>query len=309
MATSNTIQPSRPASNHNQGGFRQHKFAPYLFVSPFYILFIIFFLLPTIFALVLSLYRWRALGEPTFFAFRNFERLFQDRIFWMSVKNTLWYSAFSLFIVVPMGLLQALALNSRRLKFRTFWRALYFSPIVASTVAVAIVFRVLYNTEYGLINIGLEALGFQAVDWLGNRQTARFAVMLVVLWRWTGLQAMYFLAGLQSIPEDLYEAAKIDGANTLQQFFDVTLPMLRPVILFVMVVVLIGSMQIFDDPQILTGGGPANSSLSVVQYLYTRGIERLEYGYASAVGVFLFGVIFILSLVQLFLLRERNEKS
>lgn len=308
MAIVNDSKAVETASPRWSSRFRQSKLAPYYFISPFFILFAIFFLFPTVAALGLSLYRWRALSEPVFFELRNFERLFQDRVFWMAVENTIYYAAFSLFVIVPLGLLQALALNSKKLKFATFWRAVYFSPIVASTVAVALVFRVLYNTEYGLINIGLEALGFAKVDWLGNQDTARFAVMGVVLWRWTGLQAIYFLAGLQSIPEDLYEAAKIDGANALQRFFNVTLPMLRPVTLFVLVIVMIGSMQIFDDPQILTQGGPANASLSVVQYLYTRGIERLEYGYASAVGVFLFVVIFVLSLVQFRVLSRPGEE-
>jgi multiple sugar transport system permease protein len=201
-------------------------------------------------------------------------------------------------VVAPLALLQAMALNSKRLMFRTFWRMVYFSPIVTSTVAIAIVFQILYNREFGAINGFILSIGLAPVDWLGNPGTVKFAVMGVVLWRWTGLLAIYFLAGLQSIPEELHEAAAIDGANGWQRFFYVTLPMLRPVVLFVMVIVLIGSMQIFDDPQILTGGGPANASISVVQYLYSRGIDRLEYGYAAAVGVFLFVVIFVLSLVQ-----------
>jgi ABC-type sugar transport system permease subunit len=142
------------------------------------------------------------------------------------------------------------------------------------------------------------ALGGVPVDWMGNVAVARIAVMGVVIWRWTGLLAVYFLAGLQSIPEELHEAAAIDGADGLRRFFYVTLPLLRPVTLFVCVIVLIGSMQIFDDPQLLTNGGPANATISIVQYLYTQGIQNLLFGYASAVGLVLFVVIFVLSLVQ-----------
>jgi multiple sugar transport system permease protein len=290
-----------------RGFFRQDLLAPYVFISPFYILFTIFFLVPTVFALVISLYRWRALSEAEFFALRNFERLYGDEIFWLSVQNTAFYSVASLFVVVPLALLEALALNSKKLYFRTFWRAVYFVPIVTSTVAVAMVFQLLYNREFGLINAVIGYFNIAPIDWLGNRDVAKYAVMGVVLWRWTGLLAVYFLAGLQSISQELLEAAEIDGANTLQRFLYITLPLLRPVVVFVMLIVLIGAMQIFDDPRIMTDGGPANATLSVVQYLYTRGIERLEYGYASAVGVFLFVVIFVLSLIQFRALRGFSE--
>jgi len=281
---------------------RPEKVAPYFFVSPFFILFIIFFLLPSLAALVLGFFRWSSLGTPEFFGLRNYERLFADPIFWKSVKNTAFYSGISLFVIVPLGLLEALALNSPRLRFSTFWRAIYFAPIVTSAVAISLVFRHLYNSQYGLINQLLLALGGMPIDWLADGNYVKIAVMGVVLWRWTGLISIYFLAGLQSIPEELHEAAAIDGANELQRFFRITLPLLRPVTLFVSVIVLIGSLQIFDDPQVLFGtanpGGPANAGLSIVQYLYGRGIGQLLYGYASAVGLFLFFIIFALSLVQ-----------
>ena len=281
---------------------RQDKYAPYFFISPFYILFTVFFLLPTVFALVLGFLKWNSMGTPEWFALRNYERLFGDEVFWRAVGNTVFYSGFSLFIIVPLALLEAMALNSKMLRFRTLWRAIYFAPIVTSTVAISLVFRMFYNSEYGLLNQIILAFGGLPVDWLGNQGVAKIAVMGVVVWRWTGLLAVYFLAGLQSIPEELYEAAAIDGANGIQRFRSVTLPSLRPVILFVSVIVLIGSLQIFDDPQIMFGnanpGGPANAGLSIVQYLYGRGIGQLLYGYASAVGLVLFVAIFVLSLAQ-----------
>jgi ABC-type sugar transport system permease subunit len=282
---------------------RQDKYAPYFFISPFYILFTIFFLFPTLFALVLGFLRWSSIGTPEWFGIRNYERMFTgDPVFWQAVTNTIFYAAASLFVIVPLALLEAMALNSKRLRFRTLWRAVYFAPIVTSSVAISIVFRMLYNREFGLINEFIMAMGGIPVDWLGSAAAVKFAVMGIVLWRWTGLLSVYFLAGLQSIPEELYEAAAIDGANNVQRFFNITLPSLRPVILFVAVIVLIGSMQIFDDPQILFGnnnpGGPGNAGLSIVQYLYRYGITQLLYGYASAVGLFLFVIIFVLSLIQ-----------
>jgi ABC-type sugar transport system permease subunit len=265
-------------------------------------LFTVFFLFPTLFALVLGFLKWNSMGTPEWFALRNYERLFGDTVFWQAVGNTVFYSAGSLFIIVPLALLEAMALNSRLLRLRTLWRAIYFAPIVTSAIAIGLVFRMFYNKEYGLLNNIIEVFGGTRVDWLGNQSMAKVAVMGVVIWRWTGLLAVYFLAGLQSIPEELYEAAAIDGANGRQRFLHITLPSLRPVILFVSVIVLIGSLQIFDDPQILFGngtpGGPGNAGLSIVQYLYGRGIGQLLYGYASAVGLFLFVVIFVLSLLQ-----------
>lgn len=306
LTTNDSAPPSLFAKKRKV--YRPGGFAPYLFISPFYVLFGTFFLLPTLFALVLGFFSWSALGTPKFFGVRNYERLFTgDPIFWTAVGNTAFYAAASLFVVAPLALLMALALNAKQLRFRTFWRAIYFAPIVTSTVAVSLVFRLFYNEQYGLINSVITMLGGTPVNWLGSMAAAKFAVMGVVIWRWTGLLSIYFLAGLQAVPGELYEAAAIDGATRIQRFFSVTLPSLRPVILFVSVIVLIGSLQIFDDPQILTGGGPANSSLSIVQYLYIRGVSNLYYGYASAVGVFLFVVIFTLSLLQFGLFKGFRE--
>ncbi|MAU11851.1 MAG: hypothetical protein CL607_18640 [Anaerolineaceae bacterium] len=298
------VQPSDGRLSTGAGGAR---FAPYMFISPFFIIFFLFFLFPTAFALVLGFFNWRGLGQPEFFELRNYERLMRDPIFFQAVQNTVFYTGFSLFIIMPLALLEAMALNAKILWFKTLWRILYFAPIVTSTVAVAIVFRMLYNREFGLINEFLMSIGLTPVDWLGDPNAVKFAVMGLVVWRWTGLLAVYFLAGLQSIPDTLYEAASIDGANGIQRFFYITIPSLRPVILFVSVIVMIGALQIFDDPQVLFGsgspGGPANAGLSIVQYLYSRGIGDLLYGYASAVGLLLFIGIFVLSLVQFRLLR------
>src|SRR5690606_6029372 len=279
MSLTDLEQVRSPSAAGKTAGMAQIRIAPYIFISPFFILFAVFFLFPTVFALILGFFNWRGLGQPEWFALRNYERLFRDQIFWQSVQNTIFYSGFSLFIIVPLALLEAMALNAKALRFKTLWRILYFAPIVTSTVAVAIVFRMLYNREFGIINNLLISLGAAPVDWLGDPAWVKWAVMGVVVWRWTGLLAVYFLAGLQAIPEELHEAAAIDGANAFQRFLHVTLPSLRPVILFVSVIVLIGSMQIFDDPQVLFGagspGGPANAGLSIVQYLYTRGINDL----------------------------------
>ncbi len=271
------------------------KKTPYWFILPAYLVFLIFMFGPMIFSLIMSFFNWTGVREPKFTGLENLKGVFTDSVFWISVRNTLIYSAVSLFIVVPLALLLALALDSSRLKGRMFIRAAYFAPIVTSTVAISQTFLMLFNTNFGLIN---RMLGI-TVDWLGSRTLALIPVIVVVIWRWLGLTSIYFLAGLQGINRELYDAAKVDGANTIQQFFSVTLPQLRPISFFVSMIILIGSLQIFDEPQILTGGGPSNATRSVVQYLYLRGFTQFRFGYASAIGMILFIVIATLSAFQM----------
>ena len=283
------------------GGFQQHKLAPYAFISPFYILFGLFFLAPSLIALVLSLFRWDGINDPRFVLARNYGRLLSDKVFAQAATNTAIYAIASLLIVLPLALVLAVLLNAKSLRFSNVWRAMYFTPVVTSTVAITLVFQILYNRDTGLLNAPLIYFGLEPIYWLGDRSWIKAAIIILITWRSTGLLTIYFLAGLQSIPEELYEAASIDGASTLQKFFRITIPMLRPIILFVSIIVLLGSIQIFDEIHILTNGtgGPANASMSVVQYLYERGYTRLRLGFASAVGTVLFATVFILSLLQL----------
>ena len=281
------------------GGFQQHKLAPYAFISPFYVLFGLFFMAPSLIALVLSLFRWDGINDPRFVLARNYGRLLSDKVFAQVATNTAIYAIASLLIVLPLALVLAVLLNAKSLRFSHVWRAMYFTPVVTSTVAITLVFQILYSRDTGLLNAPLIYLGLEPIYWLGDRSWVKVAIIILIAWRSTGLLTIYFLAGLQSIPEELYEAASIDGASMLQKFFRITIPMLRPIILFVSIIVLLSSIQIFDEPQILTNGGPANASMSVVQYLYERGYTRLRLGFASAVGTVLFATVFVLSLLQL----------
>lgn len=281
---------------------------PYGFITPAYLLFFAFMLGPAIFAIVISFFRWGGMRPPEFIGLANYERIFRDEVFWVSVRNTVLYSATSIFIVVPLALLLAVALNSPSLRFKMLWRAVYFAPIVTSTVAVSQSFLMLFSREFGLVNLTLARVGIGPIDWLGSRSLARIPVIIVIIWRWTGLTSIYFLAGLQGIPAELYDAAQVDGAGRIRRFWNITLPQLRPMSLFVSVIVLIGSLQIFDEPQILTGGGPSNATRSVVQYLYLRGIEQFRFGYAATIGFILFVSIFLLSLVQMGAFRGRTRE-
>ena len=292
---------TRGREARESGGFHQHKLAPYAFISPFYILFGFFFLAPSVIALVLSLFRWDAINDPRFVLARNYGRLVSDKVFAQAAMNTATYAIASLFIVIPLALVLATLLNAKSLRLSSVWRAMYFTPVVTSTVAITLVFQILYARDTGLLNAPLIILGLEPINWLGDRSWIKVSIIILITWRSTGLLTIYFLAGLQSIPEEMYEAASIDGASTLQRFFYITIPMLRPIILFVSILVLLSSIQIFDEIQILTRGtgGPANSSMSLVQYLYVRGFTRLRLGFASAVGTVLFATVFILSLIQL----------
>ena len=279
--------------------FRQAMLAPYVFTAPFYILFITFFLLPCLAALALSFYKWNGIGNPQWLGLRNFQRLFEDPTFWQAVGNTVMYMLASLFIVVPLALVLAGLLNSKELGMGSIWRSIYFTPVVTSSVAIALVFSLLYSKDYGLINAFFIKIGLPAISWLGDGSWAKVSIIILLVWRWTGYLMIYFLAGMQSISQELYEAAMIDGASGSQQFMRITVPLLRPVILYVCIIVTTGSLQIFEEPFILTQGGPANATLSISQYLYTRGLAGLKFGIGSAVGLLMFVAIFGLSALQL----------
>lgn len=278
------------------------KKTPYFFILPAYIVFLVFMLGPMIFSLVIGFFNWTGIRTPKFTGIENLKGVFTDSVFWLSMRNTLIYSAVSLFVVVPLSLLLALALDSNQLRGRLIVRAMYFAPIVTSTVAISQTFLMLFNTDFGLINriVGIH------IDWLRSRSLALIPVIVVLIWRWLGLTSIYFLAGLQGIDRELYDAAKVDGASTMQRFFSITLPQLRPMTFFVSMIVLIGSLQIFDEPQILTGGGPSNATRSVVQYLYLRGFTQFRFGYASAIGLVLFVAIAAFSAVQMRLRTEHD---
>lgn len=281
--------------------------APYGFIAPAYLVFLVFMLGPMLFSVLLGAFSWNGLSGIEYRGAGNYRALIADEVFRLALRNSLVYSGVSLFLVVPLALLLALALNSPHLRLRVFWRAVYFAPIVASSVAISQTFIMLFNRDFGYINTVLTRIGIDPVNWLGSGRIALIPVCILIVWRWTGLTSVYFLAGLQGIDPTLYDAARVDGASAVQCFRRITLPLLRPMTLFVSVIVLIGSLQIFDEPQILTGGGPANATLSVVQYLYQRGFEQFRFGYASAIGFILFVSIFVLSLVQMEFFRRSSR--
>ena len=281
---------------------QQQKIAPYLFIAPFYILFVVFMGYPLISSLVMSLYEMRGFQSRIFVGIGNFIDLFRDPIFWKSLKNTAYFAAGTLTLQLPIALLLAILLNSKFVRGKNFLRLAFFAPVLVAGVFVAIIFNIVYDERAGLVNNEFLIWG-KEIGWLNEENYVMPAIILTGVWQWAGFNMIYFLAGLQGIRQELYEAAAVDGANWWQAFLHVTLPSLRPVIAFVFVVSMIGSLQLFDLPYILTNGGePADAGSTIVMYLYKNGFQFMRLGYAATIGWVLFFIIAIISIVQLKLL-------
>ena len=282
---------------------RRRRMAPYLFISPFFIGYAIFFLYPVLWALYLSFFQQVGIGsEPKFVGLQNYANLLSDDTFRTALVNTTYYAAGSIFIIVPLALLLAVVLFMRSLRGREFFRLFFFSPNITSGVVVGIIFTLVFSADYGLINnYILKPLGLPAVRWLQDPQWIMPAIIILGIWRFTGINALYFMAGLQNVSEEVREAAMIDGANRWQVFRYVTLPLLRPVMVFVPTFAIIGSYNLFAEPSILVGaqGGPNNAGLFMTMYLYLTGFRFLKFGYASAIGYALALIILVLTLIQL----------
>ncbi|WP_205315563.1 carbohydrate ABC transporter permease [Nonomuraea lactucae] len=290
----------------------------YLAVSPYFLLFAVFMLFPILFSLYLAFQKWDGLGEMEFVGLRNFEFLLKDDLFWLSLKNTflIWFMS-----TVPMlflALVLANLLNST-VRFTGFYRIAYFVPNVTSVVAIAIFFgSVFSSTEAGLINVILGWLSSSPVPWLVNEWTIKIVIATLICWQWTGYNAIIYLAGLQAIPDELYEAAKIDGAGPLQTFFRVTIPQLRPVILFTVVISTINGMQTFTEPQVLfasnaanaaNSGGPGSAGLTSILYFYREAFNYNDYGYGAAIAWALFLVILLFTVINWRLVQRRDRTA
>ena len=288
--------------------YQQQKIAPYLFIAPFYILFAIFMGYPLISSLIMSFYEMRGFQSRIFVGFGNFTDLFQDPIFWKSLWNTVYFALGTLILQLPVALLLAILLNSKLVKGKNFLRLAFFTPVLVAGVFVAIIFNLIFDQRSGLINNEFVLFG-KEIGWLSNESYVMPAVILTGVWQWAGFNMIYFLAGLQGIRQELYEAAAVDGANWWQSFVHITLPSLRPVIAFVFVVSMIGSFQLFDLPYILTNGGePSDAGTTIVMYLYKNGFQFMRLGYAATIGWVLFIIIAIISIVQLKLLGIFREE-
>jgi cellobiose transport system permease protein len=283
------------------------RFSPYLLVAPFFILFGAFGLYPLVRTAWVSLHDWSLLGDHTWVGLDNYGRLFGDPYFWNAVVNTL---GMFLLATVPQ-LLIALSLASvlnRRLRGRTFFRLGVLVPNVTSVAAVSIIFTLIFARDFGLVNWLLEQLGVGAVDWHATRLASWTAISVMVDWRWTGYNALILLAALQAVPKDLYEAAAIDGAGAWRQFWSLTVPMLRPTLLFVVIVSTIGGVQLFTEPLLFNSGagalagGTSRQIQTIAMYLVERAFPGQEFGYAASIAWVLFLLIAIVSGINLWLI-------
>lgn len=281
----------------------QHRYAPYLFVAPFVLLFLTFTLYPIVKSLSLSFYITNGPKSQIFVGWDNFVFLWSDPAFHRAVLNTCQYALSSVFLQLPLSLGLALLLNSRLVRGRNFFRFGFFSPHLVGQVFVAVLFSVVFIPKFGLLNRVMHALVGTPIDtkWLGSPELVMPALVLTSLWMYVGFNMIYFLAALQAVDKELYEAAQVDGAGPFRQFVHITLPGIRSVAVFVTVLSTIGSFQLFELPYVMLGNtaGPDNAGLTVVMYLFQNGFISGDLGYASAIGWTLTMGVLVISLVQM----------
>jgi len=275
----------------------------YLFISPFLVTFAVFGLYPLIFSLYMGFTKWNGLTAMKWVGLGNFLAMLDDEILLKSLENTF---IIGLMYIPPMliaAFLFAQMLNLAWLEFRGLFRALFFMPSITPMVAIAVVFGLLYGTDTGFLNYILTSIGLEKIAWIGSQEWSKVSVAILVFWRWTGYNMLLMLAGLQGIDPEYYEAAKIDGAGPFQRMRHITLPLMRPVIIFCIITSLIGTVYMFDEVFVLTGGGPGTSSTTFGLYVFNTSFRYFKFGYASAVS---YVVAILVFLVSLLILRMRK---
>jgi cellobiose transport system permease protein len=312
-----TPREARPGAHAAPAPRRRRvwRFWPqYLAISPFYVLFAVFGLFPMLFSLYLAFQRWDGFGDMEYVGLANFKYLVEDDTFWQSLRNTVIIWLLSTVPMLCLALVIAAMLNSA-VRFRGFYRVAYFVPNVTSLVAMALFFAAIFASNFGLVNAVLHWLHLPEVRWLSDPWGLKIAIATVGTWQWTGYNAIIYLAGLQAIPGELYEAAKVDGAGPVQSFFRITLPMLRPVILFTVIVSTVGGMQTFTEPQVMipgnnttpNTGGPGQEGLTMVLYFYHQAFDNNDFGYAAAIAWVVFLIILLFAVINWRLVQRRGE--
>lgn len=278
------------------------------FGAPAIILSSVFMVYPIIYSLYISLHTYRGVNA-VFAGLTNFVRIFHDKIFWQSLLNSFVFLIIQVPIMLLIGLLLAYLLQSPYLKGKGFFRMALFLPCVTSLVAYSIVFKTLFQVD-GLINQCLMALNLiqNPINWLTDGVWAKVAVIIALCWRWTGYNMMFYIAGMQNISRETFEAARIDGANKFQEFFRVVIPQLKPMIIFTSITSTIGTIQLFDEVLNLTAGGPSNETMTVSLYIYNHSfVYSSNFGYSAAISWVIVLIIAILSLIQLKLTKEKSS--
>ena len=297
-------KPSRKA-----GTPRSRERAAWGFVAPALIAIAVFFAIPVFSALLLSLtdfdiYALADIANVRFVGLQNYERLLGNPLFWTAMKNTGLFAVLGVPLSIATSLAAAVILNARVVKWRPLWRVIFFAPFVTTLVATAVLWNYLLHTRYGVINWVLTSFGLPAVDWLGDPSTSIPAILMFVVWKSFGYNMLIFLAVLQTVPDDLYEAARIDGAGPWRSFLNVTLPAIGPTLLLVSIISVASFFQLFAEPYVMTQGGPAQSTVTVLYFMYEEGFKWWNLGSASAVAFILFLCILAITLVQLAVARR-----
>ncbi|MFN8679485.1 MAG: sugar ABC transporter permease [Thermomicrobiales bacterium] len=275
----------------------------YLMVAPMMIGFAIFFLIALVASLYLSLTDWKVIAAPNWVGLDNYVKLTQDTVFIEAVRNTAMLTVPNVILRLIFSMLLAIALNTK-IRFRAFYRMLFFMPVLTMPVAIATIWKWLFDPGFGPINAQLGRMGLPKPEWLNQPETAAIAVVIVLLWSGVGYDMIIFLAGLQNIPREYYEAAQIDGAGTFRQFRDITLPLLTPTTFFLSVVAIIGSLQVFDLVYVMTRVGNINRFPTIVYYIYEEGFTNFRMGYAVSIAWVLLVIIMIFTMIQFWLQRR-----
>jgi multiple sugar transport system permease protein len=296
-----TISPPRSWWNRYRP---DQQWEAYLFLLPSFSGFLLFIVLPVLAALGLSFVDWNLLSPPEFVGLNNYNQLFRDRVFWKVLGNTLYFTLTIVPLQLALGLALAVALN-QGIRGLTLYRVIYFMPVVTNIVAAALVFQWMFNLDFGIISAPLWALADWAgspdlapPDWLNDGDWAKRAVVILTLWKNVGFTMVIYLAGLQAIPPALYEAARVDGANSWQSFRNITLPLVSPTTFFLLVIQMIGAFQLFSEAFVMTRGGPAQATLTIAYYIYQNAFQFSRMGKASAIAWVLFIIIFAATYLQ-----------
>lgn len=300
--TAQSTNRSAVSKKQRMGEKKRDNLFAYLFISPFFLIFAIFGLYPIIFTVYLSFFKWDALGPMKFIGFQNYEFVVEDPTFWTSFTNTLIISMMGTIPQLILALVIAVFLNSAFTKFKQTFRVLFFMPNITSIVAVTLVFSAIFSNN-GMANWLLDVFNIDPLAWNSGWWGVKIAIATMVMWRWTGYNMVIYLSGLQSIPTDLYEAARIDGANRFQQLIKITLPLLKPFIVFTVLMSTIGSLQLFTEPFVFLGQSGTSSTrlegITMVVYLYTEAFGNNFFGTAAATAVILLLFTFLFSMINM----------
>ncbi|RRR83462.1 carbohydrate ABC transporter permease [Streptomyces sp. RP5T] len=304
----------KPSPSQPRKGLRKYWHL-YAAISPFYLIFLAFGLFPVGFSLYLSFHRWDGLGSMEWAGLSQYRYLLSDSDFWNSIGNTIVIWALATFPMILLAMVTAVMLNSA-VRFKGLYRVAYFLPNVTSVVAIAIVFGSIFSTNAGMVNAVLHAVGIDQVAWLNTPWGIKVTIAALMTWQWTGYNAIIFLAGLQTIPGELYEASRVDGAGPVQTFFRITLPLLRPTLLFVLVVSTVTGLQSFSESQVLLqtssndstfAGGPGHSGQTMVLYFFQQTFDNNDFGYGAAVAWGIFLVVVLFSIINWRLVQRRGD--